>query len=102
MWMLRAFLRGTDPLAARANAVKESSYDEDDDDDDDYNYDHHNMMMEMVSLKVSHSQLLEVVGKLSLHSQPSPTLFQPRCSCLVFIGLDDDNDDHDVDNGLSS
>ena len=68
MWMLRAFLRGTDPLAARAYAVKESSYD---DDNDDYNYDHHSMMMEMVSLKVSHSQLLEVVGKLSLHSPPT-------------------------------
>ena len=81
MWMLRAFLRGTDPLAARAYAVKESSYDDDNDDgdddgddndyDDDYNYDHHSMMMEMVSLKVSHSQLLEVVGKLSLHSPPT-------------------------------
>ena len=58
------------------------------------------LMVEVVSSKVSHSPLLEVVGKLSLHSQPSPTLFQPRCSCLVFIGLDDDNDD--VDNGLSS
>ena len=35
------------------------------------------MMVEMVSLKVSHSQLLEVVGKLSLHST--------HCNCLIFI-----------------
>ena len=85
-WMLRAFLGGADPLAARAYAGKDGfmmimvmtmlmmmmivmmmmmtimmmmmmmmmT-----------------MMMEMVSLKVSHSQLLEVVGKLSLHSPPT-------------------------------
>ena len=52
LWMLRAFLGGADPLATRAYAVKEGSYDDhdhDDDDvhgnddyhdhDDDYNYD---------------------------------------------------------------
>ena len=53
LWMLRAFLGGADPLAARAYAVKEGSYDDDVHDhddvhgnDDDCNYDDGNGIFE--------------------------------------------------------